>query len=174
MKARNCLFAALATFVGYGCISTSHTPPGSIDPDHVVAECGRSNMYCNRVMASSRSSRGRTDAVAIAGRCTSGYAKLLAVSASDIHNPNRYTWYAGKRREIFPDRRERWFLGYREYDHEPTADDLQCLRYHIGWTRDADWTLMERTESQQTLPPVSGTRGTPAAYAPAAPGIPER
>lgn len=27
---------------------------------------------------------------------------------------------------------------------------------------------------EQTLPPVSGTRGTPAAYAPAAPGIPER
>ena len=29
-------------------------------------------------------------------------------------------------------------------------------------------------EPQQSLPPVSGTRGTPAAYAPAAPGIPER
>jgi hypothetical protein len=27
---------------------------------------------------------------------------------------------------------------------------------------------------EQTLAPVSGTRGTPAAYAPAAPGIPER
>ena len=34
--------------------------------------------------------------------------------------------------------------------------------------------LVPEKIAEQTLPPVSGTRGTPAAYAPAAPGIPER
>ena len=34
--------------------------------------------------------------------------------------------------------------------------------------------LKKSEEVEQTLPPVSGTRGTPAAYAPAVPQIPER
>jgi hypothetical protein len=46
------------------------------------------------------------------------------------------------------------------------ASLVLILVYSVG--RDAD------NEREQSLPPVSGTRGTPAAYAPAAPGIPER
>ena len=50
--------------------------------------------------------------------------------------------------------------------------------YHVEYMN-PDGTMMmvrriEIQEPEQSLPPVSGTRCTPAAYAPAAPGIPER
>ena len=60
-----------------------------------------------------------------------------------------------------------------------TMDEFKALateRAAIDWSREIPFWRSEGTgkEPEQSLPPVSGTRGTPAAYAPVAPGIPER
>ena len=76
------------------------------------------------------------------------------------------------------------------------AGDRLHIEFHGGFDHygfdihknDVDWEMTWYTEhgshhlvsmpirkdGEQSLPPVSGTRGTPAAYAPGAPGIPER
>ena len=53
---------------------------------------------------------------------------------------------------------------------------LATQRNEIDWSREIPFWNAECTgkEPEQTLAPVSGTRVTPAAYAPVAPGIPER
>jgi hypothetical protein len=50
-------------------------------------------------------------------------------------------------------------------------DDIDYLQKNHSKGFPADY---KRKKSEQSLAPVSGTRGTPAAYAPGAPGIPER
>jgi hypothetical protein len=62
---------------------------------------------------------------------------------------------------------------------EITMDEFKALatqRVAIDWSREIPFWRSEGTgkEPEQSAPPVSGTRGTPSAYAPAAPRIPER
>ena len=64
----------------------------------------------------------------------------------------------------------------KEFERVATAFLEYCTQKHALVHRPLAESIVSglRKEVQQSLPPVSGTRGTPVAYAPVAPGIPER